>query len=135
VVLRLEDIHGENTFLAGHTDRLAAGRTRSPPNCRVSPFAVIGSTADRRWTTLRRWARETIGGRLFATCRAPPENITWRKHAERAAALLQALAPTDPPLADAVFGGPLCTGLCDPDHRGRRFPPVVIPRARTGAAV
>ena len=66
---------------------------------------VIGPAAAGRWTTLRRWARATSGGRLFATGRAPPENFTLRQHAERAAALLRALAPTDLPLADAVFAG------------------------------
>ena len=81
------------------------GLTAARVRARVCPFAVIGPAAAGRWTTLRRWARETICGRLFATWRAPPENFTLRKHAERAAAMLQALAPTDLAVADAVFAG------------------------------
>jgi ferredoxin len=81
------------------------GQTAARVRARVSPLAVIGPAAAGRWTTLRRWARATSGGRLFATGRAPPENFTLRQHAERAAALLRALAPTDLPLADAVFAG------------------------------
>lgn len=51
--------------------RSDAARVRA----RVSPFVVIGPAAAGRWTTLRRWARETIGGRLFVE-RASPENFT-----------------------------------------------------------
>jgi hypothetical protein len=81
------------------------GLTASGVRARVSPFAVVGAAAAGRWTTLRRWARETIGGRLFPTWRSPPEDFTLRKHAERAAAMLRALAPPDLPVADAVFAG------------------------------
>lgn len=81
------------------------GLTADRVRARVSPFAIVGAAAAGRWITLRRWVRATIGGRLFRTWRAAPENFTLRKHAERAAAMLQALAPTDLPVADAVFAG------------------------------
>ena len=81
------------------------GLTAARVRARVSPLTVVGAATAGRWTTLRRWARETIGGRLFPTWRSPPENITLRQHAERAAAMLRALAPSDLPVADAVFAG------------------------------
>jgi hypothetical protein len=81
------------------------GLTPAQVRGRVSPLTVVGAATAGRWTTLRRWARETISGRLFATWRSPPQNFTLRKHAERAAAMLRALAPPDLPMADAVFAG------------------------------
>ncbi len=81
------------------------GLTASRVRARVSPLRVLGAATAGRWTTLRRWARDTIDGRLFPTWRAPPENFTLRNHAERAAAMLHALAPTDLPVAEAVFAG------------------------------
>ena len=59
----------------------------------------------------------------FPTWRAAPENFTLRKYAERAAAMLQALAPTDLPVADAVFAGAAVhrlayrTDLCESSTR------------------
>jgi hypothetical protein len=81
------------------------GLTAARVRARVSPLTVVGAATAGPWTTLRRWARETIGGRLFPTWRSAPETFTLRKHAERAAAMLRALAPPDLPVADAVFAG------------------------------
>ena len=81
------------------------GLTAARVRARVSPFAVVGAATAGRWITLRRWARDTQGGRLFPCARGSPEHFTLRQHAERAAAMLRALAPADLPVADAVFAG------------------------------
>lgn len=81
------------------------GLTAARVRARISPFAVVGAATAGRWITLRRWARDGQAGQLFPSARAAPENFTLRQHAERAAALLLALAPTDLPVADAVFVG------------------------------
>ena len=81
------------------------GVTVSGVRARVSPLRVLGAAAAGRWATLRRWARDTIDGRLFSTWRVAPDNFTLRNHAERAAAMLRALGPSALPVADAVFAG------------------------------
>jgi hypothetical protein len=97
------------------------GLTAARVRARVSPFARVGAAAAGRWITLRRWAREMVGGRLFATWRAAPENFTLRKHAERAAAMLAAGPCADRP----ARGGRRL--------RGRRSSPAcVIPIADGG---
>jgi len=72
---------------------------------RISPFSIVGATAAGRWITLRRWARDAGRGRLFATSRSPPADFTARKHAERAASAVRALAPSGLALDVAVFIG------------------------------
>ena len=81
------------------------GMTAAAVRARVSPFSIIGATAAVGWTTLRRWAIDAARRRLFATSRAAPADFTARKHAERAASALRALAPSGLALADAVFVG------------------------------
>ena len=72
---------------------------------RVSPFPIIGATAAAGWISLRRWALDAHGRRLFATSRAAPTDFTARKHAERAAAAVRALAPSDLAFAAGAFVG------------------------------
>jgi hypothetical protein len=81
------------------------GRTAAQVRAEVSPFAVVGFAAAGRWATLRRWARAVGRRHLFAGSRASPENFTLRQHAERAAAMLRAMVPSNVPMADAVFAG------------------------------
>lgn len=81
------------------------GLTQALVRVRVSPFAVVGAASANRWITLRRWARDASGHRLFAMRRASPATFTLRQHAERAAAMLQALAPAGLPVTESVFAG------------------------------
>lgn len=81
------------------------GRTAAFVRARISPFARVGAAAAGRWVTLRRWARDASRQRLFAVQRASPETFTLRQHAERAAALLQALGPAGLSVTESVFAG------------------------------
>jgi ferredoxin len=82
---------------------------------RVSPLTVVGEAALGSFETLRRWAKDTcraaVGAsppRLFASTRAQAPNAsqsTLRRHAERAAAALVALAPSGLSLPAAAFAG------------------------------
>lgn len=81
------------------------GRTAAQVRAEVSPFAVVGVATAGRWTTLRRWARDVARRQLLAGSRASPENFTLRQHAERAAAMVRALVPSNVPMAEAVFAG------------------------------
>lgn len=87
------------------------GMTETGVRARVCPHAVIGTSAYGKWATLRRWARDTRDGCLFGSGRAPPAEFTLRKHAERAAAALLALAPraslSSSSWAAAFVAGPL----------------------------
>lgn len=69
------------------------GATEAAVRARISPFELVGPTACGGWITLRRWAADAAGGRLFATSRASPTEFTLRQQAERTAAALGALAP------------------------------------------
>ena len=79
--------------------------TAAAVRARVSPFPIIGPTAAGGWITLRRWAFDIRGRKLFAISRTAPPDFTARQHAERAASAVRALAPAGLPLADAVFAG------------------------------
>jgi hypothetical protein len=81
------------------------GATEAETRARVSPFAIVGATAQTRWITLRRWATDAGAGRLLSTARAPPAGFMRRQHAERAAAALVALAPPGLTLDAAAFAG------------------------------
>lgn len=81
--------------------RLTARAVRA----RVSPFPIIGATAAVGWITLRRWAGDAADGRLFATSRTAPADFTARKHAERAASAVRALAPSALDFAVGAFIG------------------------------
>jgi hypothetical protein len=81
------------------------GATEAVVRARISPFEVVGATACGSWITLRRWATDAAGGRLFATSRASPRHFTLRQHAERAAASLGALAPAGLSAGNAAFVG------------------------------
>jgi hypothetical protein len=81
------------------------GATEAEARARVSPFSIVGATAQTRWMTLRRWATDVGAGRLFGTSRAPPAGFMRRQHAERAAAALVALAPPGLALDAAAFAG------------------------------
>lgn len=81
------------------------GLTAALVRDRVSPFVVVGVATAGRWITLRRWAQAASRRRLFATSRASPETFTLRRHAERAAAMLRALAPAGLPVTESVFAG------------------------------
>lgn len=81
------------------------GGTEASVRASISPFAVVGAAAGGAWVTLRRWAADTVRGRLFATPRAPPLGFTLRQHAERAAGVLLALAPPGLGQAEAAFAG------------------------------
>lgn len=81
------------------------GATEASVRARISPLQVVGFTASGGWITLRRWAADAADGRLFATSRASPKDFTLRKHAERAAAGLGALAPAGLSACRAAFAG------------------------------
>jgi hypothetical protein len=81
------------------------GMTAVAVRARISPFPIIGATAAVGWITLRRWALDVARRRLFATSRAAPADFTARKHAERAACAVRALAPSGLAFADGVFVG------------------------------
>jgi hypothetical protein len=81
------------------------GGTETETRARVSPFVIVGATAQTRWMTLRRWATDAGAGRLLGTARAPPAGFVRRQHAERAAAALVALAPPGLALDAAAFAG------------------------------
>jgi ferredoxin len=81
------------------------GMTAAAVRARVSPFPIVGATAAAGWITLRRWAFDVRRRKLFATSRAAPPDFTARKHAERAASAVRALAPAGLVLADGVFAG------------------------------
>jgi hypothetical protein len=81
------------------------GKTAAVVRARISPFPIIGATAAVGWITLRRWALDAGRRRLFVTSRAAPANFTARKHAERAASAVLALAPSGLDFEDAVFVG------------------------------
>lgn len=91
------------------------GRPEGEVRQRVSPLTYVGAAALGSFETLRRWAKDTCrdaGGpappRLFASARAqaldPPQG-TLRRHAERAAAGLVALAPSGLGVCAAAFVG------------------------------
>jgi hypothetical protein len=61
---------------------------------RVSPWRVVGATAARGWTSLRRWARAVRSGDLFREVRASAPGVTLREVAARAATTLAAMAPS-----------------------------------------
>lgn len=81
------------------------GATEAAVRARISPLTVVGDAACGGWITLRRWAADAAGGRLLATSRAPPSGFTLRQHAERAAAGLEALAPSGLARELAAFVG------------------------------
>jgi len=81
------------------------GRTAAFVRARICPFARVGVAAAGRWVTLRRWARDASRQRLFAVQRVSPDSFTLRQHAERSAALLQALGPGGLPVTESVFAG------------------------------
>jgi ferredoxin len=81
------------------------GKTAAMVRARISPFPIIGATAAVGWITLRRWALDAGRRRLFATSRAAPADFTARKHAERAASAVLALAPPGLDFEHAVFAG------------------------------
>jgi hypothetical protein len=74
--------------LWGHAE-LAPAEVRR----RVSPFAIVGTTAAAGWASLRRWSRAVRSGRLFPVVRALPAGVTARQVAARAATTLAAYAP------------------------------------------
>ena len=97
------------------------GTTEAAVRTRVSPLAFVGAAAHGTWVTLRRWARATAEGLLFATAssRAPPASLSRRQQAERAAAALVALAPPGSDLEMAAFaGGALAPSLIPIARRG-----------------
>jgi len=59
---------------------------------RVSPWPVVGETAQTTWLAVRRWIRAIRERRLFARVRATPATWSARQIAERAAMTLEALA-------------------------------------------
>lgn len=67
---------------------LAPAETRR----RVSPFAIVGTTAAAGWASLRRWSRAVRAGRLFPVVRALPAEATLRQVAARAATTFAAYA-------------------------------------------
>lgn len=75
---------------------------------RVSPATIVGATAARGWTTLRRWARAVGRKGLFPSLPTPRSGATLRQVAASAAAALAACAdPTSRGLAlasRAFFG-------------------------------
>ncbi len=71
----------------------------------VQPARHRGRCGGRELVTLRRWAADSAAGRLFATSRASPTGFTRRKHAERAASALRALAPPGLGPSDGAFVG------------------------------
>lgn len=81
------------------------GMTAVAVRARVAPFPIIGATAAVGWITLRRWAHDIRRRRLFATSRAAPPDFTARKHAERAASAVRALAPSELAFAAGAFVG------------------------------
>jgi ferredoxin len=81
------------------------GMASAAVRARISPFSIVGATAAGRWTTLRRWALDAGRHRLFATSRAAPTDFSARKHAERAASAVRALAPSSVALEVAAFIG------------------------------
>ena len=81
------------------------GMAAAAVRARISPFSIVGATTAGRWITLRRWARDAGRGRLFATLRAAPADFSARKHAERAASAVRALAPSSAALDVAAFIG------------------------------
>ena len=70
----------------------------------VSPWRVWGATAACRWQSLRRWAVEALGGRIFGCVRAMPKDWSPRKVAARTAVLLGscALPSPEPPALDVL---------------------------------
>jgi ferredoxin len=93
------------------------GRPAHEVRKRVSPLTIVGEAARGSFATLRRWAKDTCRAaagalpRLFATSHAQVRDARvrpLRRHAERAAAALVALAPPDiQPCAAAFVGGGL----------------------------
>lgn len=85
-------------------DRQSAAQVRR----QVSPSAVVGFTAAAGWATLRRWARDVRGGRLFPGIRACPKDWSLRQVAERAAMTLASVGPlsasSEPLLARVIAG-------------------------------
>ena len=75
---------------------------------RVSPATIVGATAARGWTTLRRWSRAVVRKGLFPSIPTPRSGATLRQVAASAAAALAACAdPTSRGLAlasRAFFG-------------------------------
>lgn len=62
---------------------------------RVCPAAVLGAAGATGWETLRRWAREIRGRRLFRSSPDPGPSVSLRGVAARAATVLAAsAAPT-----------------------------------------
>jgi hypothetical protein len=78
------------------------GMTAALVRRRVCPAMVVGDAAATGWATLRRWARDIAGGRLFASLPGPPgPAATLRRVAARAATALVAHAdPTTRALPD-----------------------------------
>lgn len=68
---------------------------------RVGPAAILGDTAARGWTTLRRWARAVARGDLFPSTPPAATDGTLRSVAAGAAAALAASSdPTTRRLPD-----------------------------------
>lgn len=80
------------------------GMTAAVVRTRISVFSIVGIAASG-WVTLRRWAQDSARRRLFATSRSAPADFSARKHAERAASAVAALAPFGLAVSEAAFVG------------------------------
>lgn len=60
---------------------------------RVSPWAVVGVSAQDSWRTLKRWLRAQQRGQLFLRVRPAPAHFTGRQVAQRVATTAMSLAP------------------------------------------
>lgn len=80
------------------------GMTAAAVRARISVFSIVGVAASG-WITLRRWAGDAAGRRLFATSRSAPACFSARQHAERAASAVAALAPPGLVFSEAAFVG------------------------------
>lgn len=60
---------------------------------RMSPWAVVGVSAQDSWRTLKRWLRAQQRGQLFLRVRPAPAHFTGRQVAQRVATTAMSLAP------------------------------------------
>jgi hypothetical protein len=74
----------------------------------TSPWQIVGSTAARRWWSLRRWIAAAVERRLFGRLPRPPDGCGAREAAKRIAIAASAHAPPTlasvPLPARAFFG-------------------------------
>jgi hypothetical protein len=68
------------------------GATAAQVRQRVCPAAVLGAAGATGWETLRRWARDIRGRRLFPSSPDPGPSVSLRGVAARAATVLAASA-------------------------------------------